>query len=184
MYEIGIFTPFSSIIKFYGGSEVFIKEVLSRLNKKLNILVIPTLNSIRNFATKENNEEICRTLSSMPFNFPQIVYKLCENNFNVDPEKIVYAYKEELKEVKSFYDINAFHEAIHTLPNWKIKLFLSLFGKDFAKYDYMYFPGSYYFSSVLQKPTMMTVHTDLRPYLASIKLIPYLVRIKKIHFTS
>ncbi|BCU68775.1 glycosyltransferase family 4 protein [Stygiolobus caldivivus] len=158
---IGVVVPVRTFINFFGGGEVHSKEVITRLAKKTDLLLLPPSSEIIN-----NCREICNYLDKIPFDFPSFIKKCERLNYS----EILHRYSECLNDVKIVYDpITYVYMDMSSKLN-KIKLFLrSLNGKVYC--DEIISFDAYCIAKTSNKPLVTTIQSEIRTYAESLRFL-------------
>ncbi|XDF44305.1 glycosyltransferase family 4 protein [Saccharolobus solfataricus] len=162
---IGIVSPIRAFLKFIGGAEVHSKEVISRLAKKVDIILFPLPSEILN----ERNE-ICNFLDNIPFAFPEVVRKICESKYKLRYNDILYEYSKYSNYIKIIYDPNTYIHMDMSSKLMKAKLFLRSLNKKIYCDEYLSF-DAYCLSKRLDKPLVTTIQSEIRTYIESLRFL-------------
>lgn len=162
---IGIILPIRTFLKFVGGGDVHSKEVISRLAKKVDIIIFPPPSEILN----ERNE-ICSSLDNIPFTFPEVVRKICESKEKLKYDDILYEYSKDSNDIKIIYDPITYIHLDMSSKLMKAKLFLRSLNKKIYCDEYLSF-DAYCLSKRLNKPLVTTIQSEIRTYIESLRFL-------------
>ena len=96
---ISVIVPLEMFTDFVGGAEIHSNEVIKRLSKITDVLILPYFNNITNF----NNKKICETYRNLPYHFPKIIHRLCSGE-KIKFSDAVRELSEEAKQTDLIYE--------------------------------------------------------------------------------
>ncbi|WP_218261527.1 glycosyltransferase family 4 protein [Saccharolobus shibatae] len=161
---IAVVVPIGMFVKFVGGGEVHTKEVVNRLSKTTDVMILPYIEDVINF----NDKEICEIYEKLPYYFPKLLKRLCSGE-KIKFEDVIKELSDEAKESNLIYEPNL-HIRINVLHrNDKIKLLLKSFKSSIYCSEKLSF-DAYCIAKKSNKKLVSVIHPDVRSYIDGLKI--------------
>lgn len=173
---ISVIVPLEMLTEFWGGSGVHSNEILKRLSKVTDILILPYINDMVNFNNK-NNRKICEVYNNLPYHFPKVILKLCSGD-KIKLNEAVKELSEEAKQTDLIYEpslritlnVRSFSDKIRLIAK-------SLRNPVYCSEDLVF--DSFCIAKKSNRNLISVIHPDFRSYKEGLRVAYYGV---KYHF--